>query len=76
MRLRPRHCEGVLEHRGLNRAHRHREAAFAVVAIHINISDLALDCFASLAKTRIPKYVRLLDRHGAVGRLAMTADMQ
>ncbi len=30
---------------------RHREAAFAAVAIQSNIRELVLDCFASLAMT-------------------------
>ncbi len=34
-----------------NRAHRHREAAFAAVAIQSGIGDLTLDCFAMLAMT-------------------------
>ncbi|MBI4723638.1 MAG: hypothetical protein HY765_01030 [Rhodomicrobium sp.] len=33
---------------------RHREAAFAAVAIHRGISGVALDCFAALAMTVTP----------------------
>jgi hypothetical protein len=33
------------------RPFRHREAAFAAVAIHTNLTALALDCFALLAMT-------------------------
>jgi len=34
---------------------RHREAAFAAVAIHNNVNGLALDCFAALAMTATPR---------------------
>jgi hypothetical protein len=40
--------------RALNPAHRHREAAFAAVAIQRYVTALVLDCFASLAMTAIP----------------------
>ncbi len=33
---------------------RHREVAFAAVALQGSISDLALDCFAPLAMTVAP----------------------
>ncbi len=39
---------------------RHREAAVAAVAIHSDITDLALDCFASLAMTVTPLSCKML----------------
>ncbi len=39
---------------------RHREVAFAAVAIHSNVKDLALDCFATLAMTVTPLLLKML----------------